>query len=182
MKKRIIQISLLVTVLPLMSLTVQAPDEETDGSLVVNYKGSRPVITDFIDAFLTEDAEEGSDCDNWKNEWADYRRGKPLEKRQTFTVDVRNGYVRMENKFEGGEITFHEFCFWNCSDGKHKLLVEYVGVFVGGKVVETECTGLLVYRYDNAILALSFIPLFVQSPRCHQAHSRVLCRCGAVHP
>lgn len=30
--------------------------------------------------------------------------------------------------------------------------------------------------------ASSLIPLFVQSPRYHQAHSQVLCRCGAVHP
>ena len=54
------------------------------------------------------------------------------------------------------EVCYTEYCYWNCSDGKHKLVAENTGVVINGKYENTECTGLMFYLYDNETRELTY--------------------------
>ena len=40
-------------------------------------------------------------------------------------------------------------CFWNCADGKHKLLAENCVGMINDRYVSTEYSGVSFYLYDN---------------------------------
>ena len=153
---------ILLSVYALMAaMSVQVQAQEMDGggpdfTFVVNYKGARPTITDFIDALLTDEPDETSDCDNWEGTWERRQRGLHEMEGEKWIVDVRNGYVRLESTHHG-EMSYDEFCYWNCADGKHKIFAMNSGYVQNGKEVATECTGLCVYRYDNAKRLLTIV-------------------------
>lgn len=119
----------------------------------VSYKGARPTVTDFINTisgFWEQDGEDG--CYSWTKAWERYKKTKQTDPGNTFIVDERNGFVRLESKMEGSDyVTYHEFCYWNCADGQHKLFAYNNGMLDGGKAAASECTvGLYFYLYDNA--------------------------------
>ena len=108
-----------------------------------------PDIEDFVTSYLsvTKDELRGSIAPEWQK----YLKNEKLSKGVTITVDKKNGYVRydwVDKKTD--EKTYVEFCFWNCSDGLHKLFAENVGTTIKDKPVFTEFSGLYVYVYDNA--------------------------------
>ena len=136
--------------------------EEMDGggpdfTFVVSYKGSSPTITDFIDALLTDEPDEASDCDNWEGTWERCRQGLHEMEGEEWTIDQRNGYVRLATWYEGYTVVYREFCFWNCTDGRHKLFAMNSGIAQDGRENETECTGLRLYSYDNATRLLKYV-------------------------
>lgn len=123
----------------------------------VSFEGSRPTIVDLINATIGDDSDEEGDCDNWIGRWKRYQlTGKP-DPGDTYTVDPRNGYVRIESRCGRGPVGYHEFCFWNCDDGARRLFAHSSGLIDGGKAVETECTGLYFYLYDNATRVITYV-------------------------
>ena len=85
-----------------------------------------PDIVDFVTVFLseTEDELRGSIAPEWQK----YLKNEKLSKGVTITVDKKNGYVRYEMdedvanpKNKTGYKSYVEYCYWNCSDGLHKL-------------------------------------------------------------
>ena len=152
--KKLLIFALLLAVMP-----VQAQEMDGGGpdfTYVVNYKGARPTITDFIDALLTDEPDETNDCDNWEGTWERCQYGLHEMEGEKWTVDVRNGYVRLEFTYHG-ETSYHEFCYWNCADGKHKLFAVNSGYVQNGQELMTECTGIAIYRYDNAKRLLTLV-------------------------
>lgn len=116
----------------------------------VNFKGVKPTIVDFVNATIGDGFSEEGDCDNWILGWKRYLRTEEARENTTYIVDNRNGYVRIEENIDDSKIVFfHDFCFWNCADGKHKLIAESNGLLDNGKAVETECSGLYFSLYDN---------------------------------
>ena len=123
----------------------------------VNFKGNSPTISDFAWSYLSyavSDNDDDEDCvdesaNAMKKAWIKHRDGLPLDEGETLTIDERNGYVRYESRYEE-DLLKMEMCYWNESDGKHKLFAYNVATFRNGKFMGGQYDGLLFYRYDNA--------------------------------
>ncbi len=124
----------------------------------VNYKGSKPIVTDFAWAAfpsLNYEGEEETGDRPWKileNAMKRHSKGLALEEGETLTIDVKNGYILYECTYEEiDHITRLEVCFWNESDGKHKLIAfNNLASYSDGGPSLTEVSSLDFYRYDNA--------------------------------
>ena len=125
----------------------------------VNYKGSRPTISDFAWAFLSdyvynEDEDVLDEARNAaKNVWIQHRKGIPLDEGKTLTIDEKNGYAAYEFKSEYEsveDLVRIEMCYWNEADGKHKLFAYNVAYFRNGICSPGQFDGLSFYRYNNA--------------------------------
>ena len=97
---------------------------------VVTYKGKAPKITNFLEAFLAQD-ETSEVLWNLSQCWEHYLQGEPQEPCSQFTVDEKNGYIRYtfdsslcDDYDDVNDYFYHEMCYWNCSDGKHKIIAE----------------------------------------------------------
>ena len=140
-------------------LMVVAAQAQDDDYIVVKYSGARPNINDFVTAILSqEDAGEalGAMADNWEL----LQQHFPLREGATILTDLPNGYVRYDSRYEDADVRDHssiEMCYWNCTDGKHKLVAVNVGCNQNGKPVMTELTGLMFYRYDNQARTLTYV-------------------------
>ncbi len=123
---------------------------------VVTYKGKAPKITDFLEAFLAQDETSEvlwllSQC------WNHYLLGEPQDPCVQFTVDEKNGYIRytFDSNLCGDygdedDYFYYEMCYWNCADGKHKIIAENVVSMSGGKYYLGQYCGTTFYIYDNA--------------------------------
>lgn len=139
MKRVILSVIALV-----VCLAAQAQD------IRVNYTGNRPTINDFVTAVLSQD-DLGEALDDVKHNWERHQQGKPLEEASgaSFTVDVKNGFVRYEKHYLPKTYGYTEFCYWNCEDGRHKLLAVNNGFIADGQPITTQYSGLTFYIYDN---------------------------------
>ena len=126
-----------------------------DMSFPVRFSGTQPTISDFITA-ITSQEELCESMNHVVNNWNNRRNGRPLGKGATLNVDERNGYCRHEKTYAPNEKAYVEFCYWNCKDGKHKLIAQNTGHVMDNKPIETECTGLTFYLYDNEKRTLTY--------------------------
>lgn len=125
----------------------------------VNYKGSTPTVVDFTWAAFPslnyEDEDESGDRP-WKaleNAMNRYSKGLPQEEGETLTIDSKNGYILFERVGEEDEdyIFRLEVCYWNESDGKHKLVAfNNMASYFEGRPGMTETSGMSFFRYNNA--------------------------------
>ncbi len=130
-------------------------DEPLENEAIpVKFKGAKPEISDFVTALLSR-PELGEAVNDMVESWGLHLKGKKLPSGRKITVDTKNGYVRYDATSSDGETAYIEYCFWNCADGKHKLVAENVSLLINGEPVDTELTGLTFYWYDNASKKLS---------------------------
>ena len=118
----------------------------------VNYKGSKPTVADFAwAAFYSlnhEDEDESGDRP-WRileNAMERYSKGLPQEEGEKLVIDSKNGYILFEkSNDEYVDYIFRlEVCFWNESDGKHKLIAfNDMASFVDGKPSVTETSNFV---------------------------------------
>ncbi|MBR5640109.1 MAG: hypothetical protein IKW83_10350 [Muribaculaceae bacterium] len=124
-------------------------------AIKVKYQGAKPTISDFVWAYLSAYGEDDDDgCMNEplvavKEAWVKKQNGRKLDKGETLTIDKKNGYVRYESKHEVSMLRV-EMCYWNESDGKHKLFAYNVSSFVNGKYEPGQFDNIIFYRYNNA--------------------------------
>ena len=120
----------------------------------VNYKGSKPTISDFAWAYLSsfDDEEEcGMEAINsFKQAFIKYRNGQPQNEGEKFIVDEKNGYIVYETKYDD-IVNKMEMCYWNEADKKHKLFAfNTMNTLDKGKPFFTELSDISFYRYTNA--------------------------------
>lgn len=125
----------------------------------VNFKGSKPTVTDFAWAAFPslnhEDEDESGDRP-WRvleDAMQRYRQGLPQEEGDKLTIDTKNGYIMFESASEEfGDVIFRlEVCYWNESDGKHKLIIfNDLASTSEGRPRVTETSSIYFYRYNNA--------------------------------
>ena len=125
----------------------------------VNFKGSSPTVTDFAWAAFPslnyEDEDESGDRP-WRaleNAMARHSKGLPQEEGVTLTIDSKNGYIVYERVDDEHEdyIFRLEVCYWNESDGKHKLIAfNDLASYADGKPSISEVSNFVFYRYNNA--------------------------------
>ena len=157
MKRRERHLACMLVVLSLfwmpkmMAQTFEYPeDTEEMDKIAVKSQGSRPTITDFATAFLdhVKDREfYGKVNDAWKR----HLQKKPLDSQAHIIVDTKNGYMRYEiiNQAEKDTMVM-EMCFWNCADGKHKMVCANTVWMLNGDYGWSEDIGACFYLYDNA--------------------------------
>ena len=122
----------------------------------VSYQGKAPKISDFITAFL--DVEETDEMmGNVRSAWEHYLRHEPQNPCVQLMVDEKNGYLRYtfdarlcEDFEDLDALTLFEMCYWNCADGKHKLIAVNVVSMMDGKYIVGQYSGINYYLYDNA--------------------------------
>ena len=141
-------------ILSCLTLSVMAQN-----GIKVNYKGTKPTVTDFAWAAFPslnhEDEEESGDRP-WialENAMKRHSEGLPQEQGEKLVIDSMNGYILFERS--GNEYVDYifrlEVCYWNESDGKHKLIAfNDMASFTDGKPSVSETSDFRFYRYDNA--------------------------------
>ena len=141
-------------ILSCLTLSLMAQD-----GIKVNFKGSSPTITDFAwAAFPSLNYEDEEECGDrpWRaleHAMTRYSQGLPQENGVTLTIDSKNGYILFERSGEEyGDVIFRlEVCYWNESDGKHKLIIfNNMASYSEGRPIVTETSGIDFFRYDNA--------------------------------
>ena len=149
----LITIMLLVGMPKTMAQTFEYPEypDENYDKIAVKYQGSRPTISDFATAFLNYKSKEMEFFGKVNDQWKRYLQKKPLGKNTTISVDTKNGYMRYEiRNLEEKDTTVMEMCFWNCADGKQKLICANTVWMLNGDYGWDEHIGVLFYVYDNA--------------------------------
>ena len=122
---------------------------------LVTYKGKAPKIGDFVTAFLS--IEETSEIQGFLMDcWEHYLRHEPQDPCCQFLIDEKNGYLRAsydsqlcEDSIDGREEFFYEICYWNCADGKHKVIAHNFVCKSDGKYFLGQYDGIWFYIYDN---------------------------------
>ena len=82
------------------------------------------------------------------------KQAVPQEDGATLTVDLKNGYILYEWEDENNSKKT-EMCYWNESDGKHKLFAYNTWYYVDGKPALGQYDGLTFWRYNNATKKMS---------------------------
>lgn len=127
---------------------------EAQGSIRVNYKGSKPTISDFASTYLSAIVYDDDDCideasNAFKQAWTRYRKGITQPKGEKIIVDQKNGYLLYESQHEEHLLRI-EMCYWNETDGKHKLVAVNTASFINGVYNPGQYDHLSFYRYTNA--------------------------------
>ena len=124
--------------------------EYSDGErIVVKYQGSRPAISDFVTAFLSH-SKEREFYDKAYSEWLRFQQKKQPGKNVSIIVDTRNGYMHYEiARPEEKDTIVMEMCFWNCADGKRKLVCASTYWAMDGEYGWGEFTGVSFFLFDN---------------------------------
>lgn len=137
-------------------------------TIPVNFQGEKPTISDLAWAYVNyeltpaEDEEEEEGYYNEsigavKNAMEKHRANKTLEPGTMLSIDLRNGFVLYEWKDPDSDNRLRvEMCYWNESDGKHKLFACGVYYFDGDKYSAGQFDGLTFYRYDNAAKTMTY--------------------------
>ena len=117
-----------------------------------------PKIGDFVNVFLSLD-ETSEILGTLQTVWNHYLRHEPQEPCYQFTIDEKNGFVQYTfnsqlcDGFYDDDVvskSTYEMCYWNCADGKHKLIAEnFVGT-IDDKYLIGQYDGIGFFLYDNA--------------------------------
>lgn len=122
----------------------------------VNYQGKAPKIGDFVNAFLSLD-ETSEVLGALYTAWNHYLRNEPQESCYQFSIDEKNGYLQLSFDSQGCEgfdedvrsQYTYEMCYWNCADGKHKLIADNFVDSQDGKYLIGQYSGISFFLYDN---------------------------------
>lgn len=124
----------------------------------VKFKGAKPTISDFAEAFLTNaynEGEYGESIGALCQAWSKHKKGRPLLASESLTVDERNGFILYEERYEENLLRI-EMCYWNEADGKHKLFAYNIVCFNNGVHSPGQYDGMEFYRYNNASKKMYF--------------------------
>lgn len=129
--------------------TFEYPEPPDPERIAVRSQGSRPTISDFVTAFL-DHSKANPFYGKVRSEWQRYLRKKPLSKHVSIILDTRNGYMHYEivNPEEKDTMVM-EMCFWNCADGKRRLVCANTYWVMENDYGWSEDVGTCFYVYDN---------------------------------
>ena len=129
---------------------------------IVKYQGQKPIINDFINTYFGEESED--ELNGYLSDlWHRYLKNETLDKNEKVTLDAKNGFASFERVYppdeddpEGSKMLV-EMCYWNSSDGNHKVFAESVQIFHGNVAIETEFSGINFGIYNNATHKITYV-------------------------
>ena len=126
------------------------PYEYDDGlsPITVRFKGTQPNVKDFVTALLAPNETDESH-NGLRQAWDFYKNGMKQIPGDDLIVDVQNGYVGYVSEDETSRQVI-ECCYWNYADRRHKLVAITNDLYMDGKAVVGQFTGITFYKYDNA--------------------------------
>ena len=158
MKKRISTVLCVIAITCLTSWAQQAyPQDlvsEDQWLTEVSFDGAAPGIVELATAYFECDVMNellGDARDALRH----YLRHEPQEKGADMLVDKKNGYMcytmnwGMVYDDTPNSKECVEMCYWNCADGKHKIMAMSCRSMSEGKYIENEFSGISMYIYDN---------------------------------
>ncbi len=119
----------------------------------------------FVKAYLTSIlSEEVEECEaeglgiyeSLQRAITNKEKGLPLNEGETLTIDTKNGFLLYEQTLDE-DLSRIEMCYWNESDGKHKLFAENRWSYCNGKPILGQFDGLNFLRYNNSTKRMSYI-------------------------
>ena len=143
-------IAMLMWVSGVSAQSFEYPEYPDGAKIAVKYQGSRPTISDFATAFLNHSKTKNF-FDKVYSEWQRFQQKKPLSKNVSISVDATNGYMHYEIlNPEKKDTIVMEMCFWNCADGKRKLVCANVYWAMDGDYGWDDFIGSYFYVYNNS--------------------------------
>ena len=126
------------------------PYEYDDGlsPITLRFKGTQPNVKDFVTALLAPNETDES-RNGLRQAWDFYKNGMKQIPGDDLIVDVQNGYVGYVSEDETSRQVI-ECCYWNYADRRHKLVAITNDLYMDGKAVVGQFTGITFYKYDNA--------------------------------
>ena len=154
--------------------------------ITVSFKGTSPNIKDFVAAFLSQEDETDESLNGMRKAWDFYKNGMKQMPGDDLIVDVQNGYVGYESTDTDDDNTYRlviECCYWNYADKKHKLVALSNDLFMNGKAIAGQYTGITFYKYDNATRKMKVVygdelGIGFEAPNGTEATSHALPRQG----
>lgn len=154
--------------------------------ITVSFKGTSPNIKDFVAAFLSQEDETDESLNGMRKAWDFYKNGMKQMPGDDLIVDVQNGYVGYESTDTDDDNTYRlviECCYWNYADKKHKLVALSNDLYMNGKAIAGQYTGITFYKYNNATRKMKVVygdelNLGFEAPDGTEATSHALPRQG----
>ena len=134
--------------------------EYPEYDIIVTTNPTSPSIVDFVTALVAEPEDEfiGMLSDAWQL----YLTGQPATKGGTMLVDKKNGFMSYTLDYDEaypedahGLMIRAEMCYWNCADGKHKLVAQNAMTIEDGIYIYGQFDGITFYLYDTETHRLS---------------------------
>ena len=154
--------------------------------ITVSFKGTSPNIKDFVAAFLSQEDETDESLNGIKQAWDFYKNGMKQMPGDDLIVDVQNGYVGYVSTDTDDDNAYRlviECCYWNYADKKHKLVALSNDLYMNGKAIAGQYTGVTFYKYNNTTRKMKVVygdelGLGFEAPDGTEATSHVLPRQG----
>ena len=154
--------------------------------ITVSFKGTSPNIKDFVAAFLSQEDETDESLNGMRKAWDFYKNGMKQMPGDDLIVDVQNGYAGYESTDTDDDNTYRlviECCYWNYADKKHKLVALSNDLYMNGKAIAGQYTGITFYKYNNATRKMKVVygdelNLGFEAPDGTEATSHALPRQG----
>lgn len=128
-------------------------------SMRVHFSGKSPDITNFIDALLSNGEEMGEAKSLFKSYWTIYKKKQELPPAVKIKIDKPNGYVSFNHYYaEDRSNLFIETCYWNCADGRHKVIAQVIATSRDGRPLMGQYDGLTFYTYDSKTRQMKWTP------------------------
>ena len=154
--------------------------------ITVSFKGTSPNIKDFVAAFLSQEDETDESLNGLRQAWDFYKNGMKQMPGDDLIVDVQNGYMGYVSTDTDDDNAYRlviECCYWNYADKKHKLVALSNDLYMNGKAIAGQYTGVTFYKYNNATRKMKVVygdelGLGFEAPNGTEATSHVLPRQG----
>ena len=116
----------------------------------VPLEAAEPTIADFVETCFSNGDVLPEMLGDIRSAWHRYRMNKTLPSHTTFLLDKNRGYMRYERKWDEGDYSVAEMCYWNCADRQHKLIAQSIATYDENSMyVCSQYDGYMFSLYDN---------------------------------
>lgn len=126
-----------------------APVEvEGEYYIKVPFEAAEPTIADFVETYFSNGDVLPEMLGDIRTAWHRYKMNKTLPSHTTFLLDKNRGYMRYERKLQDGDYSVAEMCYWNCADGRHKVVAQSIASYEDGVFRSWQYDGYSFSLYD----------------------------------
>ena len=125
----------------------------------VPFEASEPTIADFVETYFSNGDVLPEMLGDIRTAWHRYKMNKTQPSHTTFLLDKNRGYMRFERKWESGDYSVAEMCYWNCADGRHKVVAQSIASYENGTFRNWQYDGYSFSLYDSETRTMKQVEL-----------------------